>query len=413
MSAPPILDVVDEFYTPRDLRSLERRIPELKARLRDVDENWSPPARRDDEIRLLPGLAVLHESEVVVSSALGTAAGREILDEMSMYPRYEISGLMQSLTAHSRAYAASFLYADAVVEPLFAGLLQERGAPDGDHRNQAWNALDVMQALGNLDQMRPLIAQGALVLAPPLVDDQGLLTLARQQTEEFGEYLMARERELGFYWDGLWTFEDLTDQLYDVLRLIRIAAWADATFVPCEVWQWPYVTYLGSRIASLRRDASPTSLTVTAGLASVDLPILRNIPPSTLVKIRSEEDAFVQWRLALRDAARLIKTHAGSAGFEAAAKEIFEDFLVAKTLEVRRATSRSRVLRSAAEEQALRVTLGVVFGSVAGLVVGGSVLESVGAALVAALTNLAYAGLQPSRIEGPAAVVSFLDAKVR
>src|SRR4051794_39149045 len=120
MTTPPILDLVDAY---RGAHSLERRIPELQARVREIYDDWSPPPRGRDEIRLLPGLTTLHQNEFVASSALGTAVGRKVLDEVSIYPRYDISGLHRSLTAQSRAYAAAFLYADAVVEPLHCSLL--------------------------------------------------------------------------------------------------------------------------------------------------------------------------------------------------------------------------------------------------------------------------------------------------
>jgi hypothetical protein len=408
METSSILDLASNYVDSR-ARLGPDLVRELQTQAESIYADWAPPPRRAEEIRLLPGLTVRHKNEFIASSALGTSVGRSVIAEAAIYPRYEVSGLVQSLMAQSRAYGAAFLYADTVVEPLHHSLFLG-ASRQGDVRPElSWTDLDVKDVLETIAKMRPLVEAGVLILTPPLAPNDALRSKAVDQDQEhFSDYLGPREHELDFFWDGLWTSEEFAMQLYDLLRLIHLAAQTEATFVPCEPWHWAYIDYLGRRTPN--RGANDTNLAVNAGLASVDLPILRFPSPAELAKIRTEEDAFVQWRIALREAARLIRAQAGSPTFEREAQEILTDFVVSRGLEVRRATSRSPSLRAAIQEQAVRVGLGVAIGSGATLTAGGTITDVVMSALVASLTNLAYASVRPVKPTGAAGVLSFLES---
>ncbi|WP_133259097.1 hypothetical protein [Mycolicibacterium sp. GF69] len=296
-----------------------------------------------------------------------------------------------------RVEMTMLLYADEFVEQDPLSFEQHMAGPFDPETSPAGLAWRCMESLDLMLKVKPLIDAGILVLTPisDAPDDE------MDRTDEgFHEHLLrsgfSDEEASSLHPAEPWYLRDAR----------RTALLNDATLIPTQARHWHYLAYLDGRTTP---DGSmSTSETVAASLLTVDLPIFAGAPADTLVKIHSEEESFAEWRAALRGAARQINTSCTDSGFQADAKEVYEDLLLPMAAAVDRATKRSRVLKGLALEQAARVSLGATLGYGSSTLLGLPPAGAVSGAVVGGLTSAAYGALRPPKPTGAAAIISML-----
>lgn len=184
---------------------------------------------------------------------------------------------------------------------------------------------------------------------------------------------------------------------YFLNKTLAIAAATGSRYVPPAT---PDAGLFGHKIKLLgqelqRRDID---LRVVSALTSTDLPFLTDVDLATMVKIRSNESAFDDWRATLRNVARAIQSlPAGGDEFAAEARGALSDALLPAAKELREAVARSAVMKAAAKQQVVNLGLGAatVAGSSA---ITGSPLD---AATLAPLGLAAIFGWVLQSITGP------------
>jgi len=136
-------------------------------------------------------------------------------------------------------------------------------------------------------------------------------------------------------------------------------------------------------------------LQVVAGLTATDLPFLGSLDPKTLVAIREDEPAFVDWRAELRTIARTIElTPVEGEAFTREAVEVISDALIPRAREVARATSRSGVMKAVAKDQAITLGLGTASITGTAAIVGGPIAPAALVGLgISAVGRWAYSSL--------------------
>jgi len=139
--------------------------------------------------------------------------------------------------------------------------------------------------------------------------------------------------------------------------------------------------------------------------------VVAGIPAKTLVAIHQEEQAFVEWRGALRTTARLIRSSPAERSFAEEAEAVYQEALLPRIAAVKKSVSRSAALRGALLDEPVRAAFGAVFtagsAAAAGLPIKGVVLS----AGVGAASKVAYAGLRPPRPSGSDLIISMLPAE--
>ncbi|RDH75330.1 hypothetical protein DVS77_26885 [Mycolicibacterium moriokaense] len=346
------------------------------------------PARRPDKIRLITNLRAFRGwSPFPCSTVLLTDRDTEnYLDDSDA----------STIKWIRRVEMTMLLYADEFVEqdPLsfeqhMAGPFDPEATPEGF----AWRC---MESLDLMLKVKPLIDAGILVLTPISDDPDD----EWDRDEGFHQHLLrsgfSDEEASSLHPAEPWYLRDAR----------RTALLNDATLIPTQAHHWHYLAYLDGRTTPDR--SMSTSETVAASLLTVDLPIFAGAPAETLVKIHREEESFAEWRAALRGAARQINKSCTDSGFQADAKEVYEDLLLPMAAAVDRATKRSRVLKDLALEQAARVSLGATLGYGSSTLLGLPPAGAVSGAVVGGLTSAAYGALRPPKPTGAAAIISML-----
>ena len=348
-------------------------------------------------MRLLPANLDAHHI-FAMPSASATSAGS---DELEYYKSFHLEFLAKNLAILQRIYAGCLLYADRVVDTIHPALL--------DRDPVAGRTYILSYALRLMLMMRPLIESGTLIIAGQPDFEPALAEVSDAERVRFGDQLMDVEKETNFYWDAVWNYSQLEYAMVRLNMELAHANRADATIVPTASWHWQYVAFREQRLLHGRSGAD-VAIRIASGLAHADLPLLTGLTPDVVVRIRKEEEAFAEWRNALRTAARTISSLESEDTFAAEAREVFGDLLESKVADLRRVTSRSRALRGALTEQPLRVALGAAFSSAAGVALGTqpSAAVVVGAAATG-LANLAYAAIRPQRPTGAAAILDLLS----
>ena len=347
------------------------------------------PARRPDKIRLITNLRAYRGwSPFPCSTVLLTDRDTEnYLDDSDA----------RTIRWIRRVEMTMLLYADEFVEQDPLSFEQHMAGPFDPETSPVGYAWRCMDSLALMLKVKPLIDAGILVMTPISDDPDDEM----ERTDEgFHQHLLrsgfSDEEASSLHPAEPWYLRDAR----------RTALLNDATLIPTQAHHWHYLAYLDGRTTP---DGSmSTSETVAASLLTVDLPIFAGAPAETLVKIHSEEESFAEWRAALRGAARQINTSCTDSGFQADAKEVYEDLLLPMAAAVDRATKRSRVLKDLALEQAARVSLGATLGYGSSTLLGLPPAGAVSGAVVGGLTSAAYGALRPPKPTGAAAIISML-----
>ena len=347
------------------------------------------PARRPDRIRLITNLRAFRGwSPFPCSTVVLTDRDTEnYLDDSDA----------STIRWIRRVEMTMLLYADEFVEQDPLSFEQHMAGPFDPEATPEVLARRCMTSLDLMLKVKPLIDAGILVLTPISDDPDDEM----ERTDEgFHQHLLrsgfSDEEASSLHPAEPWYLRDAR----------RTALLNDATLIPTQAHHWHYLAYLDGRTTP---DGSmSTSETVAASLLTVDLPIFAGAPAETLVEIHSEEESFAEWRAALRGAARQINTSCTDSGFQADAKEVYEDLLLPMAAAVNRATKRSRVLKDLALEQAARVSLGATLGYGSSTLLGLPPAGAVSGAVVGGLTSAAYGALRPPKPAGAAAIISML-----
>lgn len=351
------LESVSEFYRLR------------KSQLPSQDEIRIHPITR--ELRgwsYVPAAAVLLDSADIEKAELAWPGDGPMLEWLG------------------RIYASAFLCADVVVElDPFSFLAQE--VKEVRNLRMPLLRLTVARAAYLVESMRPLIENGVLYLVPLPKDDdwdEKNSMAARRLAKDCGR-------------------TDLNLHALYLFSALRVAETSESLVLPV----WPATWVLLERISSeVSRPGAPLDLQIAASLAEVKFPWLTGLSARTLVRIHQEEEAFVEWRGALRQANRLISSTPSSADFAAEARLAVEDALIPQIRVAQDALSRSRILRHALQDLPTRATLGAVAVGSASALTGGSVSAAV-ASSVAGAFGASVAPAVSRRVPGGSARVVF------
>jgi hypothetical protein len=148
-------------------------------------------------------------------------------------------------------------------------------------------------------------------------------------------------------------------------------------------------------------------LRVASALTRTELPFVTEIDARTLVEIRQQEDAFGQWRAQLRTVVKQIESAPESGQFADEAKEAFDDGFAAVAAEVRRAGSRSQVLRASTRDATINLVTGVAVAGGAALA-GVDAPTAVATASLSAIAQWTLRSLFPPKHSGTRAVIAAL-----
>lgn len=390
---PQLCDLMDEYerlastWKKRGARFEE--VEAFQQRIIDVYEQRAPIQPRDGKIRVSFNFRQFRGwATVAASTATVTNQIAERADEA--YP-----GDGHAWKYMRRYFVGALLYADQVVDqdPLsFERYFR------GDPASALYRLGD---AFHELKRVRPLIESGILLMAPlppgqnPGEDPEEQVRVGAERWAGETQTLRGPHSAGDVMWR--WYFRDA----------LATARSADATLVPRDESEQRYLEFLASSVPNVPSRSAPVR--IITSLSAVDLPMFAGVPADLLVKIHRNEEAFADWRVTLRSAARLINAETTEQGFAEEAKEIYDDTLQPAARAVRRATSRSLALKSIAKEQPLRLVLGAGFGLVIASSMGLPPLGSVASSVAGALANISYASLSPGKVSGASAIVSMLD----
>lgn len=378
-----IFGVLDEFdWTYQPGRFAD---PEIAADLVDAVavhySHWRPPERGQDEIRLMTDLRpyrgwALQAAETAVLSD-GTIDRADIA----------YAGDGHILTMMRRAMSGLMLYGDRVVD---VDPLSFEPYMGGGHEHR------VPEILRGLARIGPLVDAGLIVLAP--LQDQSI-ELSRDEESRFLEWMRAHfpDHPKASSRSGLWYF-------WDALRTAKASA---ATLVPLHDWEWYYLAFLVGDRSSTESEV----LRVVTALAQIDLPMFVGIDTRTWMKVHDGEDAFHDWRAALRQASQTIQIEAVETDFVTVAQAVFEDLLLPQVRSLNRSVSRSKALTEALKEAPLRVTLGALFGAAGGAAVGRPLTGAAVSSAVSATSNVAHAVIRRPKPAGAQAILSLLNSR--
>ncbi len=266
-------------------------------------------------------------------------------------------------------------------------------------------------AVRQVAQLAPLIRSGAVLLVPHL-----RLTLTRQDAIHTAVRHMVKDDEYRALLaspidrppltqdDGTRVsfsvasprtrsderMQEAGDAAYYLARTLAIANAAGASYLPPSGTEWAlYEQRLRVLGKTLRRRAR-RDLYVAPALSSSDLPLLHALDPSTLVAARAQEEAFEDWRAALRRATQHIRALPSDGDeFASEARDVLADQLGPVSRDVAEATRRSKVLADSAKDSWLRIACGAAAGGSVAATAGTSMLPVAGAATGGMLSWLA------------------------
>lgn len=196
---------------------------------------------------------------------------------------------------------------------------------------------------------------------------------------------------------------------YFLNKTLGIANATGSRYVPPAATDAALLEY---RVRSLGMDLArrDIDLQVTAALTATDLPFLGDLDVTTLLAIRQDEAAFVDWRAELRGIARLLEgTPSEGAAFTHEAKEVISDALLPRAREIQRVVARSAVMKSAVREQALEFGIGSASVTGAALLIGTPVAATALAGLgIAAVGRWVYSSVFGGSESGTKGVLATL-----
>jgi hypothetical protein len=426
-----ILDVLEnaldgELTAERAASLAPRELGALSEVLEEYYAAWEPPTPAAGELRAYPGgwvaanytapeaksllaTTLLYFHTILIHDPVGEWFDRRRAILKSPPPvRYRNRAKVQGAQAHLMR---------------FDGYHYTRDEPERTREQLRW-------MLPMLSDFAPLIRAGIAIPFNQLgilVDRQtGLLTAVRHDVTD--DELMRRIREpidlppvtadfsRGLHLDlrgaggpvpGDESKSVVQNPSYYLNKTLAIADAASARYIPPSATDFAlYARRLQRTSQELSRRAN-LDLSVAAGLSRTELPLLEELDLRTLVELRRTEEAFEAWRTQLRTAVRQIESGPETEQFKEEAKEVLEDCLSAVAADVRRAQSRSHLLRASKREMTINLTTGVAVAGGAALL-GAGAPAAVAAAGISAIARWTVGALFPPKPSGARAVITAL-----
>jgi hypothetical protein len=196
------------------------------------------------------------------------------------------------------------------------------------------------------------------------------------------------------------------DPAYYLARTLALADASHASYLPPSGTEWAIyeqrLRALGQKLH--RRDR--LELTIAPAIVGSELPFLAGLSAATVLAARADDEAFGEWRMALRRATRQIRASpADGEAFVDQAREVLHDELTEAAREVRRQTKRSRVLAGNMRSNSLTIVTGVAGAGASAAVLGSPVAGLVGPAATGLLRWVADS-LLPPQLHGTKAVLA-------
>jgi hypothetical protein len=375
-----LLNYFDGAPSPADAAS--RSLPELQdlaEALAAFYRSWRPLSPQEDEIRLFIGNNDLAHDREALLSLLLYANSVVVPDPVQVWLARDWSGWRQGLVHESdvRTELGRALRKVGELAPgLRSGAVIAAPLPF-----DPWGIDESILRAGADAAMRPEFASAAV--------GPGWLARSDYQPDEAGD---------------IWDY-DANAAAFGQMRAERCAQAlrSRARFAPLDDLDWAYVRD-PAVVGAPESKTATFELLVTKAVAAVDVPFFRDLDLETLVKIRTDEEAFAEWQAELRQAVRHLETLDSSEEFLDHADLALRDTLVPKAAAVRRATQRSRVLSASLREEVGALGLaGIAVGGLASA--GVSLPYSVGAASITAVARITLKSLFTPTPTGSRAVL--------
>jgi hypothetical protein len=380
MQVITVVDVLENALqgdvTAERARSLsDRDIDELLDHIEHHYESWAPPPMTT-ELRMYTGTGVaggwlsselrdylfstlLYYPSVVVHDPLARYADRHLatlelpsppVTKMGFTIGYSEADLLA--TSHSaprdyhniRQLLEVFLPVCAQLAPLFRAGVVIPVAPWKIARHSQQQILTAVRH--DVRDQRFVDAARNYVDDPPSVSDQIQITAPVLGSDS---------------WKGGDTIAVAQAPSYFLNRTLAVADSVNARFVPSTLTDQSLVE------AKLRRlHARNIDMVISRALESATLPLFRDLEPSTLLKIRRDNEAFEDWRSGLRSAIKTIESAiADEAAFKREANEVLGDLLIPKANELLRQSSASAVMRGHTATEVAEFSIGaaILYGA--------------------------------------------------
>jgi hypothetical protein len=141
-------------------------------------------------------------------------------------------------------------------------------------------------------------------------------------------------------------------------ELLVQASNASCRLTPITQREWAYLEHRVRHGHEQLRRAMRAELKIVPALLSARLPVFDDLDQKTLLAMRSQSDAFVDWQLQLRRAVRSIESSVCDDDFPYDARQVLEETVLPQVHFVQQATSRSRILRNSATQKSLELMIG-------------------------------------------------------
>ena len=356
---------------------------ELIQELHRFHDEWEPPELRESEYRVSLGFCV---------------GERQNVTALVMRPDETSSTASQFHMRSRRMFAGAFAYGDSVVAH----------DPTSDLRPNATQA-SIRGTIEYMGRLAPLVRCGGLILAPVVEDVwRGAYRELRAQAAELeathGPVLGFPDPDaLAEYWEGT-----IPSTYLAFLIDLQEARHCRARFLPSDEFTWR--NFMGSlNHADRELRGSKVELKVVPSLAAAQLPILEGVAPSTLTKIREDDEAFAEWRAVLRSVVRTIEhTPFVDPDFEIEARAAISDALEPAAAGIRRSVAKSRVLRRHVRKGVGRMILGGTLLGGASIIDGAGLAETLAGTTAGAISTTILEALFERQPPGALAVLSRL-----
>lgn len=163
------------------------------------------------------------------------------------------------------------------------------------------------------------------------------------------------ELKLG-QWKGGDTKAVAQDPSYFLNRTLAIADALSARYVPATLTDQALLEAKLQQLPSRNLD-----MMVNSALASAKLPFFRNLDAAVLLRIRSNEESFEDWRSDLRHTIRTIESNVGDGRqFVLEARQVLSDVLIPRANELKRQTLLSTKMRGVTATEIAELSIGCV-----------------------------------------------------
>jgi hypothetical protein len=362
----------------------------------------------------------------------------------------------RGVLATALLYADQVLLHDPLAEWFFLDRRRIRGPPPIRYRNGAklqgseghllatdgWiahrddlerNLRELRWMIPALAEMAPVIRSATAVLVPHLhvvvAAQEGLLSAVRHDLRD-DQFIAAIESPIdqqpvatdfsrgvrlelsgagGMVSDADRRLSFAGNPAYYLNKTLAVASAAHALYMPPSATDWAiYEARVAAAARELKR-VNDLDLKVLAALHSSRLPLFEGIELATVSRAREDDDAFGEWRAALRRAARgLQHLPVEGAAFEADSRQLLEDELAPAQKAVEKDATYFRRLRQASPDASVRLVAGAAGAGVAAAAVGGPPIGLLTAG-VSAAASWALGALLPRKRSGVAEIVAHLQ----